>query len=107
MPVYQDSMPVHQDITPVLQDLEPVYYDSTPVCQDLMHVFQDFMPASQDLFIVKDVCAASYSVSEVYKPFILLKDTGASRSVLLANVLHFSEKSYSDKSVLLQDLNLA
>ena len=38
------------------------------------------------------------------KPFILLKDTGASRSVLLANVLHFSDKSYSDKSVLLQDV---
>ena len=71
MPVYQDSMPVHQDITPVLQDLKPVYYDSTPVCQDLMYVCQDFMPASQDLFIVKDVCAASYSVSEVYKPFSL------------------------------------
>ena len=117
MPVYQDSMPVHQDLmplyqdsTPVLQDLKPacqdfmsvcqdstpVYLDSTPVYQDLMPVCQDFVPASQDLPIVKDVCATSDSVSEVYKPFIsgglvsllhdkvnsrnikILRDTGAS-----------------------------
>ena len=35
-----------------------------------MPVFQDFMPATQDIPIVKDVCAASDSVLEVYKQFI-------------------------------------
>ena len=63
MPVYQDSMPVHQDHTPVCQDSKPAYQDHMPVCQD-------FVPASQDLPIVKDVCATTDSVSEVYMPFI-------------------------------------
>ena len=132
--VYQDSMPVHQDFTPVYQDSTPVLQDLTPVCQDfmpvcqdsapvyqdftpvyqnLMPVCQDFVPASQDLPIVKDVCATSDSVSEVYKPFIseglvsllhdkvinrkikILRDTGASQSLLLTDVMPFSEKSYS------------
>ena len=106
-PIYQDSTPVHQDLTPVCQDFTPVYQDSTPVCQDLMLVCQDFAPASQDLPIVKDVCGTSDSVSEVYKPFIseglvsllhnkvnnrkikILRDTRASQSLLLADVLLF------------------
>ena len=140
-PVYHDSMPVHQDLTPVYQDSTPVlqdltpacqdfmpvcqdstpaYQDSTPIYQDLMPVCQDFVPASQDLHIVKDVCATSDSVSEIYKPFIseglvsllhdkviskkikILRATGASQSLLLADVLPFSKKSYSGESVLLQ-----
>ena len=98
---------------PVCQDSTPVYQDSTPV-------YQDFVSASQDLAIVKDVCATSDSVSEAYKPFIskvlvsllhdkvnnrkneILKDTGASQSLLLTDVLPFSEKSYSGESVLHQ-----
>ena len=101
----------------------PVCQDSTPVYQDLMPVCQDSVPASQDLPIVKDVCASSDSFSEVYKPFIseglvsllhdkvnnrknkILRCTGASQSLLLVNVLLFSEKSYSGESVLLQGVN--
>ena len=71
MPVYQDFVPVHHDLTLVVQDLTLVYQDSLPVYQNLMPVHQDiipvcqdFMPAPQDLPIVKDVCAASDSVSE-------------------------------------------
>ena len=78
------------------------------------------MPASQDLSFVKDVCATSEPVSEVYKPFILeglisllndkvnnrkfkiLRDTDASQSLFLADVLPFSEKSYSGEGVLLR-----
>ena len=85
-----------------------------------MPVCQDFVPTSQDLPIVKYVCAPSDSVSEVYKRFIseglvsllhdkvnnrnikILRDTGASQSLLLADVVPFSEKSYSGESVLLQ-----
>ena len=105
---------------PFCQDSTPVYQDSTPVYQNLMPVCQDFVPASQDLPIVKDYCSTSDSVSEVYKPFIseglvsflhdkvnnrkikILKDTGASQCLLLADVLLFSEKSYSGDSILLQ-----
>ena len=76
-----------------------------------MCIDEDLMPASQYLPIVKDVCATSDSVSEVYKPFIseglvsslhdkvnnikikILRDTDASKSVLLADVLSFSDKS--------------
>ena len=126
-PVYHDSTPVLQDLTPVCQDFmpvcqdsRPVYQDSTPACQDLMPVCQDFVPASQDLPNVKNVCATSDLVFEVYKSFIseglvslshdkvnnkkikILRDTGASQSFLLADVLLFSEKSYSGESVLLQ-----
>ena len=104
-------MPVHQDLT-------PAYQDSTPVYQDLMPVCQDFVPASQDLPIVKDVCVASDSVSEAYKPFIseglisllyhkvnnrkikILRDAGAFHS-LLADVVPFCENSYSDENILL------
>ena len=85
-----------------------------------MPVCQDFVPASVDLPIVKDVFATSDSVPEIYKPFIsdglvfllhdkvtdrkinILQDTGASQSLLLADVLPFSEKSYTGESVLLQ-----
>ena len=85
-----------------------------------MPVCQDFVPASQDLPVVKDVGATSDSVSEVYKPFIseslfsllhdkvnkrkieILRDTGASQSLLLADILPFSEKSYSGESILLR-----
>ena len=126
-PVYQDSMPVHRDIMPVYQNYAPVYQDSMPVYQestlvyqDIMPVCQDFVPASQDLPIVKDVCTTSDSVSEVDKPFIpeglvsllhnkvnsrkieILQDTDASESLLLADILPFSEKSYPGESVLLQ-----
>ena len=105
-------MPVCQDFMLVCQDSAPVYQDSTPVCQH-------FLPASKDLPIVKDVCATSDSVSEVCKPFIpeglvsllhdkvnsrkikILRYIGASQSLLLADVLPFSQKSYSDQSVLL------
>ena len=72
-----------------------------------MPVCQDFVPTAKDLPIVKDVCATSDSVPEVYKPFIseglvsllhdkvnkteikILRDTGASQSLLLADVLLF------------------
>ena len=112
-------MPVCQDLKLVCQDSTLVYQGSTSVYRDIMPVCQDFVPASQDLFIVKDVCATSDSVAEVYKPFIseglvsllhdkvsnrknkILRDTGASQSLLLADVLPFSEKSYSDESTLL------
>ena len=126
-PVFQDSTPVLQEFTPdcqdfipVCQDSMPVYQDSTPVYQDIMPVCQDFVPASQDLPIFKDVCATSDAVFVVYKSFIseglvsllhdkvnnrkikILRDTCAFRSLLLADVLPFSEKSYSGESVLLQ-----
>ena len=73
-----------------------------------MRVCRHFVPASQDLTIVKDVCATSDSVSEVYEPFIseglvsvlhdkvnsrkhkILRDTGAFQSLILADVLPFS-----------------
>ena len=60
------------------------------------------------------------SVMEIYEPFIsegtisfmddstkpirikILRDTGASQSIILADVLPFSEKTYSGTSVLLQ-----
>ena len=98
----------------------PVCQDLMPAHQDLMLVCQDFMPVPQDLPIVKDVCAASYSVLEVYKPFTseglisllhdkvnnrkikILRDTSAYQFLLLAGVLPFYEKSYSGESVLLQ-----
>ena len=75
--------------------------------------YQDFVPASQDLPLVKDVCATSDSVSEVYKPFVseglvsLSYDKVNNRkieilkSMLLADALPFSNKSYSDESILL------
>ena len=120
MPVLQDLTPACQDFMLVCQDSTPVYPDSTPVQKDLMPVCQDFVLVSQDLPIVKDVCATSDSVSEVYKPLIsgglvsllhekvnnrkikILRDTSASQSLLLADVLPFSEKSYSGENVLLQ-----
>ena len=79
-----------------------------------------FRACFSGLPIIKDVCATSDSVSGVYKPLIsegsvsllhdniknikikILRDTGASHSLLLADVLLFSEKSYSGESVLLQ-----
>ena len=91
-----------------------------PVCQDFMPASSDFMPASSYLPIVKDICATSDSVSEVYKPFIseglvlllpdkvnnrkinILRVTGASQSLLLADVLPLSKKSYTGESILLQ-----
>ena len=36
--------------------------------------------------------------------FQILRDTGASQSIILADVLSFSEKTYSDASVLLQGI---
>ena len=60
----------------------------------------------------KDVCTTSDPVSEVYKPFIsvsnrkikILRDTCASQTLLLADILPFSERSYSIESVLLQGI---
>ena len=105
---------------PVREDFTPVYQHSTPVYQDFMPVCQDLRPVSQDLPIVKDGWATSDPVSELYKPFTsegsvsllhdkvnnrkikILRHTGASQSLLLADVLPFSEKSYTGESVLLQ-----
>ena len=83
----------------------PVYQDRMPVHQDLMPVCQDFMPDPQYLPIVKDVYAASDTISKVYKSLIskgliyflhdtvnnrkikILRDTDASQFLLLADVL--------------------
>ena len=122
-PVFQDLTPGYQDSIPICQDSTPVSQDCTPVYQDLMPVCQDFVPASQDLPTVKDVCVTD-SIYEAYKHFIseglvsllpdkvnskeieILRDKGASQSLLLADVLPFSEISYSGESALLKVLNV-
>ena len=77
---------------------------------------KSFIPKSE---VSKDKCKSDF-IQEVYEPFLsegtisllhdkyitkpirILRDTGASQSLILAEAIPLSEKSHSGKSVLIQ-----
>jgi hypothetical protein len=56
-------------------------------------------------FIFDGSVSLSNNQSNVYIPIRMLRDTGASQSLILTKTLPFSESSYSGKNVLIRSVN--